>query len=243
MGIKYNGFDIKDIMYKDIPIEKVMLGSQLLWEKQRDIPDYYVMATDDDFSGTTNGEFKYVGAGEYITIPHIIKGVNVTSYKSMFQSNTSTVLKGVASDNPSVTNMSYMFTSSAATSLDLSSFDTSNVTTMGGMFWVSAATSLDLSNFDTSKVTDMESMFYNSAATSLDLSGFDTSNVTNMLYMFMGSAATSLDLSGFDTSNVADMLYMFYGSAATTGYARTKADADRFNETEGKPAGLIFVVK
>lgn len=33
------------------------------------------------------------------------------------------------------------------------------------------------------------------------------------------------------------------GPQATTGYARTQADADRFNASPGKPAGLNFVVK
>lgn len=92
-------------------------------------------------------------------------------------------------------------------------------------------------------VTNMSYMFFGSSATTLDLSSFDTSNVTNMRYMFQVSRATTLDLSGFDTSNVTDMSYMFQGSQATTGYARTQADADRFNNSSGKPSALVFVVK
>ena len=91
-------------------------------------------------------------------------------------------------------------------------------------------------------VTDMTSMFHSSQATSLDLSSFDTSSVTTMTSMFESSQATSLDLSSFDTSSVTNMSYMFYGSQATTGYARTQADADKFNSSSGKPAGLVFVV-
>ena len=147
-----------------------MLASRvrMSYIKKGGIPDYYVMATDSDFSGTSNANFKYIGSHEYVIIPHIIKGVNVTSYRNMFRDNTSTALKGVASDNP-------------------------NVTSMYGMFW--------------------------------------------------GSATTSLDLSNFDTSNVTSMNNMFYGSAATTGYARTQADANRFNASYGKPSRLTFVVK
>jgi surface protein len=92
-------------------------------------------------------------------------------------------------------------------------------------------------------VTNMRYMFQGSRATTLDLSNFDTSNVTDMSYMFQGSQATTLDLSSFDTSNVTDMRYMFQGSQATTGYARTQADADRFNNSSGKPSALVFVVK
>ncbi len=141
-------------------------GNKLVWNSSSS--SSYVMAQDSDFSGTSDGTFKYIGSHEYVIIPHVIKGVNVTSYKDMFRDNASTTLKGVASDNPNITDMSYMFYSSQATALDLSSFDTSNVTTMS---------------------------------------------------------------------------YMFRSSKATTGYARTQADADRFNATSYKPAGLTFVVK
>ena len=157
------------------------------------IPDYYVMATDSDFSGTTNESFKYVGSHEYVIIPHIIKGVNVTSYLDMFRDNTSTVLKGIANDNP-------------------------NVTVMNNMFNSSSATTLDLSSFDTSKVTNMTGMFRNSIAVTLDLSSFDTSNVTNTTRMIQDCGAT-------------------------TGYARTQADADRFNASSYKKVGLTFIVK
>ena len=38
---------------------------------------------------------------------------------------------------------------------------------------------------------------------------------------------------------------MFRDSSATTGYARTQADADKFNLTSNgnKPSALVFVVK
>ena len=83
--------------------------------KKEGIPSYYVMAQDSDFSGTANGSFKYIGSHEYVIIPHVIKGVNVTSYKEMFYNNASTILKGVASDNLNVTNMESMFWGSQAT--------------------------------------------------------------------------------------------------------------------------------
>ena len=94
-----------------------------------------------------------------------------------------------------------------------------------------------------SNVTNMNSMFYYSSATKLDLSNFNTSNVNTMTLMFAHSSATKLDLSSFDTSNVTDMRYIFQNAKATTGYARTQADADKFNASSRKPTGLNFVVK
>jgi surface protein len=61
--------------------------------------------------------------------------------------------------------------------------------------------------------------------------------------MFYNSRATTLDLSSFDTSSVTNMNSMFRDSRATTGYARTQADADRFNNSSNKPSALVFVVK
>ena len=137
-----------------------------------------------------------------------------------------------------------MFYRNRVTNLDLSSFDTSNVTTMSYMFCESVATEIKgLEKFNTSNVTDMRHMFHGSAATSLDLSSFDTSKVTNMYEMFRKSKATILDLSSFDTSKLTDTTYMFYESVATTGYARTQADADKFNASRWKPNKLKFVVK
>ena len=182
------------------------------------IVDSIYLAKDSDFDGTTNGTFQYIGTETEIEIPHIIKGITVTSYKDMFRLDNGKLVTKVVSTNINVTDMSYMFYGSQATTLDLSSFDTSNV-------------------------TDMSYMFRGSQATTLDLSSFDTSNVTSMRAMFRGSQATTLDLSSFDTSNVINTDYMFQDSQATTGYARTQADADKFNSSSNKPAGLTFVVK
>ena len=142
------------------------------------------------------------------------------------------------------TNAKHVFTSfSNISTLDISNIDTSNVTNMNGMFQGSQGTTLDLSGFDTSNVTTMVAMFALSRVKTIDLSSFDTSNVTNMERMFYFSKATTLDLSSFDTSNVTNMEKMFYNSKATTGYARTQADADKFNASSGKPTNLNFIVK
>ena len=89
----------------------------------------------------------------------------------------------------------------------------------------------------------MQSMFNGSQATIINLDNFDTSNVTTMQYMFKDSKVTTLDLSSFDTSNVEIISEMFNGAQATIGYARTQEDADKLNNSSGKPEGLTFVVK
>ena len=61
--------------------------------------------------------------------------------------------------------------------------------------------------------------------------------------MFANSKATVLDLSSFDTSKVTDMKYMFLRASATKGYARTQADVDRLNSSEGKPTTLNFIIR
>lgn len=207
------------------------------------IPEGYVLATDADFSGTQNGEFKYIGSDDYVVIPHVIKGVPVTFYNNMF---AGTGVKGVASNNPNIVGMMSMFEGATSSTLELIYLDTSNVTDMRSMFKDNQATSLDLSNFDTSNVTLMLSMFNGSQATSLDLSSFNISQVTDMSEMFSESKATVLDLSSFDMSNFdgSNTQYSFtrmlWSCAATIGYARTQADADILNSVSGKPYDLTF---
>ena len=142
-----------------------------------------------------------------------------------------------------VTIASNMFYQSKAETIDLSKFNSSNIIDMNHMFAYSKAININFGDFDTSNVTEMYGMFRGSKSTSLDLSSFDTSKVTDMSTMFYHSAATSLDLSSFDTSNVTNTYLMFSGASATTGYARTQADADKFNSSEDKPSTLTFIVK
>lgn len=170
---------------------------------------------------------------------------NTTNMAWMFRDIKATTLDLSSFDTSNVTDMAWMFDSISTTNLDLSSFDTTNVTNMEGMFYYCKATNLDLRNFNTSNVTDMSYMFDGSYATTLNLSSFDTSKVTDMSFMFESSHATTLDLSSFDTSNVTSMSYMFSYSYATTGYARTQADADKFNDSSvtGIATSSLFTVK
>ena len=207
------------------------------------VPVY--LAQDSDFV-ELDGIWIYKGTELEVEIPTHINGELVTSTSCMFSGHPyfeSTPVTKVVLKHSNVTDMNNMFLESSATTIDLSIFDTSNVTDMGYMFASSSATILDLSSFDTSSVTNMFNMFEDSKATSLDLSSFNTSNVTDMSNMFTGSEATTLDLSEFDTSKVTHINFIFTGSKATTGYAKTQADADKFNASPGKPTGLNFVVK
>lgn len=63
-----------------------------------------------------------------------------------------------------------------------------------------------------------------------------------MSNMFRSSQATSLDLSSFDTSSVTNMMNMFYNCVADPRYARTQADADKFNSTSAY-SGVQFTLK
>ena len=92
-------------------------------------------------------------------------------------------------------------------------------------------------------LTSASYMFKDNNSLYLELDYLDTSNVETMIAMFSGSQATTLDLSSFDTSKVTNMTSMFYKAIATTGYARTQADADKFNSSLFKPSTLTFVVK
>ena len=195
-----------------------------------DGPSRYVRTTAADFDMSGN----YIGTKEYIILP---------SNKTIGYKITNINVKGVATNGNYLINTQNMFRGNNSLYLELDYLDTSNVISMSSMFQDSKATTLDLSNFDTSNVTDMNFMFRSSQATTLDLSSFDTSNVIDMSGMFYGSQATTLDLSSFDTSNVEYMNNMFRDSKATTGYAITLTDADKFNNSGGKPASLTFVVK
>ena len=202
-----------------------------------------------------------------LDVSHFDTG-NVTNMSWMLAGTEATVLDVSHFDTSKVTEMAAMFSNTKATVLDVSHFDTSKVTSMWCLFRKTKATVLDVSNFNTSKVTNMAGMFDDTKATVLDVSHFDTNNVTNMAYMFNNSQATvlnvssfntskvkdmnsmfantkvvSLDLSTFDTSNVTDMAFMFNNTKATTGYARTQADANKFNASNSKPGTLTFKVK
>lgn len=171
--------------------------------------DRWSLAGDSDFSGYSDGRFRYTGRERYIEVPHTIKNIDVTSYRRMFYE--STIIRGVRSSNKTITNMNAMFSNTITPVLDLSGMDTEMVTDMSNMFSRSKAKDINMSGFNTANVNDMRFMFYYSEAESLDLSNYNTANVTDMSSMFEGSKAQHIDVSSFDTSQVENMELMFKG--------------------------------
>jgi surface protein len=222
----------------DTPVVPIVPETHEEWVAKR-IAEGYVLAKDSDFK-KTNGVFIYIGTDTHVIVPHVIAGVPIVTYTSMFYS---TSVLGVASDNKNVTDMSRMFQYSVAPTLDVSHLDTSSVTNMLSMFWSAKASTLDLSNFNTSNVTNMKSMFHSTEASTINVSSFDTSKVINMYQLFQYSKVNLLDLSSFDLTHVTEMGEMFYYVNAKVGYARTQAEATRFNNTSYRPNTLNFTVK
>ena len=199
--------------------------------------------TDIDFifqncSSLTTINLSNFDTSKVIYMQGVIAGCsNLTSFNfSSFQTGT-------------VKYMNDMFNGcTSLTTINVSNFDTSSVITMQNMFKDCTITSLDLSNFNTSAVTNFSGMFSGCAnLTSLNLNNFVTTAATNMSSMFQGcTGLTTLDLSSFDLTNVtsANTKDMFSGcTSLTTGYARTQADADKFNNSSNKPSDLTFVVR
>lgn len=228
----------------------------------------YKLATDSDFTGDSNADFRYIGTSEYVIIPEIIKGVKVTSYNSLFEN---TAVKGVLSDNPNIDDFGYMFLNNSsetlefdlktnnaintagmfeatkAKELDLNNLNTVSVQYMQGMFRNSSAKHLNLSKIDTKNAKDMSSMFEGSQAETIKLKGIEVFQADYLLWMFKDSTAKTLDLSTFNLYNLSEvdlgkLNYMFEGSQATKGWARTVSDAKKLNASLGKPAGLTFYV-
>lgn len=127
-------------------------------------PSGYKLATDNDFSGTADGQFEYIGTEEYIEIPHVIKGVAVTKYNRMFRDNNT--IKGVKSTNANITSASFMFASVGAQAGSL------------------GLPELDLSELNLLSITNTAFMFEYAQIEILDLSNLNTSNITNDFYMF-----------------------------------------------------------
>ena len=160
-------------------IANAYLGEEMFFGEPKGIPSYYQLATNSEFSGTSNGSFKYIGTKEYVIIPPVIKGVTITSLDSMFQAGP-TQVKGVASENPKITSIFQMFRPFYGPNhLELKWLDTSNVTTMSEAFNYTMVPSIDVSTWQTSKLQNMNNSFREMGIIKeLDLSSFDFSALT-----------------------------------------------------------------
>ncbi len=236
------------------------------------IPEYYELATDEDFSGTANGSFKYIGTKEYVIIPYRIKGVVVRSYKQMFLDNTT--IKGVASYSDKVLDFtncfasagvsgqplelkyldvsgayvfSYIFYNCKASELDLSSWNTSRVYLMNYAFQLCKASYINVSGWDTSRVSTFYNTFDRCEAQTIEgLGDWTNENATEYGYMFYSAyRLLVLDLSGFTTPLNGSFNYMLSGtSGVLEAYAKTQEDANWFNTASlSKPSSYTFTVK
>lgn len=235
------------------------------------IPEYYVLATDEDFSGTTNGDFRYIGTDEYVIVPYRIKGVVVRSYYRMFYGKE---VKGVASYSDKVLDFTscfvnagvsgqplelkyldvsgayvftYIFSNCKASELDLSSWNTNRVYLMDYAFQQCKASYINVSGWDTSKVsTFYETFKYCKAQTIEGLGDWTNENATNYDAMFYSAdSLLVLDLSGFTTPLVGSLTSMLgVTSSVLEAYAKTQADADWLNAASiSKPSSYTFTVK
>lgn len=203
------------------------------------IPDGYELATDDDFSGDTDGAFMYIGSKIKVVIPHVIKGVPVTKYTEMFKYSNAQVT-GVFSDNPNITDVSYMFETHSVSELVLS-LDTRNVVNYQGMFKDVSITDLDISPFDTSKATNMQEMFMQASIGNLDLSHFNTSNLTTVDLMFVYANIQTVDLSSFVFSGGEMSWWNVFDYASIDNvYVGSQADKDYLS---GRVSGIDVVIK
>lgn len=225
----------------------------------------YVLATDKDFDGDVENNFRYIGSADYVIIPETIKGIKLTSYHSLFEN---TKVKGVLSANAGITDFGYMFAGNTSDTLEFS-LDTSDAVNMAGMFMDTKAKELNLKSLDTKNVVYMHHTFANTSAKHLDVSGFNTFNcldmssmfegaqaetiefggnysvynVENFLFMFKNAKVKKLDLASFnlvniDYDNLNPLNYMFEGCAATEVYAHSRSEAIKILRSLGRPAGL-----
>ncbi len=219
-GYKFIGWDpfidvVKDDVTYVATYEKVVY------------PNHYVMLDDEDFDGSLDGEFIYNGNSQYVIIPEVIKGVEITKVSTyetmsngtlkidttMFELNKN--IKGVIFENPyNVKDLSFLFYQNESTNLGLDYLDTLYVSKMIGMFYDTYIKDIDVSKLNTNNVIYMNRMFESAKAESINFGNFDTTNVITMNHMFAGTQAAGLDLTSFDVEKVTDMAGMFRGSQA-----------------------------
>lgn len=239
-------------------INKILPNPDVDPEVPSYIPEYYVLATDEDFSGTKNGEFVYTGSDEYVIIPYRIKGVVVRSAKGMFKNKP---VLGVASYSPLIydwteafsyagvqgqplelnyldmsgaANLTEILSNCKAGTLDLSSWNTNHVVMLRYAFSYCEASVIDVSGWDTSKVMSMYYCFYDCDATLIiGLGDWTNEMCTDYQYMFRYASVQELDLSGFSTPfpSGSSYSYMFGNFFPLTAYAKDSDAATYFNST------------
>lgn len=181
--------------HKGKKVDKMYLAGEEIYNNvQEDYSEF--LATDADFSGETDGSFKYIGNAKTVYIPHVIKGVPVSSYNYMFMQ---TSVERVISDNPNITRLIGTFANTTAQNLDLSTFDTSNVENINSLFYSSKVKNINLDNFDTSNVISYNTSFRRTEAEVLDLTSFNINSGASLTNMFLDSSAREIIVNSEET--------------------------------------------
>ncbi|WP_434338178.1 BspA family leucine-rich repeat surface protein [Mycoplasma capricolum] len=127
----------------------------------------------------------------------------ITSLKSVFQTNTSMINWQTEWDTKNITDMSYAFYNTTwINEKSIAKWNTSKVTNISSMFSNAYTFNQPIGKWDTSKVKNMSAMFFQASNFNQDISIWNTSNVFDMSYMFYGAENFNQDLSNWNTSNV-----------------------------------------
>ncbi|WP_434337596.1 BspA family leucine-rich repeat surface protein [Mycoplasma capricolum] len=130
----------------------------------------------------------------------------ITSLKSVFQTNTSMINWQTEWDTKNITDMSYAFYNTTwINEKSIAKWNTSKVTNMEGMFELSKGFNQDISNWDVSNVKNFKNMFsysseFNNGNKPLNWST-KLKSAKNMEGMFQNASAFTQDLSGWIMNN------------------------------------------
>lgn len=148
-----------------------------------------------------------------------------------------------------VTNMRSIFIGcTALETVNFGNIDTSKLETLHTAFaQCFLLKNIDTGNIDVGQVTDFCAMFQGCVSIEkLDLSNFsvDGSKSIDMQSMFQKcSSLNYLDISGINASNLSCNWAFQFCDKLTTCYGKTQTDCKVFNNSEGKPSNVNFVVK
>ena len=199
--------------FNGIENDKVYLGSNLIYSSVVPVvagvpltnANFYT-ARDLWFTNQAQAEATYGLIGDWNTT-----GVTDMSNAFKVQNNvTSGFNEDISAwDTSNVTTMRSMFQSQTSFNQDIGTWNVSNVTSMYAMFFGATPFNQDIDAWDVSSVTDMEAMF---AATSFnqDIGSWDVSNVIMMRGVFYQAASFNQDISAWNVGSATDMSYMFF---------------------------------
>ena len=214
MALKIGSTSVSKMYKGSIEVTKGYLGSNLIYSSAPPAgstpltnSNFYT-ARDLWFTNQAQAESTYGLIGDWNTT-----GVTDMSNAFKVQNNvTSGFNEDISAwDTSNVTTMRSMFQSQTSFNQDIGSWDVSSVTDIYAMFFGATPFNQDIGTWDVSSVTDMEAMF---AATSFnqDIGSWDVSNVIMMRGVFYQAASFNQDISAWNVGSATDMSSMFYAA-------------------------------